>query len=141
MFSYSVKFICGQNAQTTQPCTPVRQGIYATEINSHNFHRDQTAQIDKRVLLVVQNDAPVGREPRVAQAKHFDAIALPPDSATMDDCCHFAEKLQFNPAQLNIGFLELVSTVELNVVAVYTATDLKSGGISIEVETIGVRQI
>ncbi len=141
MFSYSVKYICGQNQPaSTQPCSPVRQGIYATEINIHNFNHGP-AQIVKRVLQVVQNDAPVGREPGIAPAKQFDQITLPPDTATMDDCCHFADKLQFNPAHLNIGFLEIVSNVELNVVAVYTATDLKSASISIDVVTVGVRQV
>jgi hypothetical protein len=142
MFSYSVKFVCGQNGVATpaQNCSPVRQGIYATEINIHNFNRDQQAQIEKRVLLLVSNDAPVGREPHQVQAKVFDKIVLPPDSATMDDCCRFIEMLHFNPAQLNIGFLELVSTVELNVTAVYTATDVKSASISIDVETIDARK-
>jgi len=141
MFSYSVKYICGQTAPATaQPCSPVRPGIYATEINIHNFNHT-AAQVSKRVLQIVQNDAPVGREPGFAKVAQFDQITLPPDTATMDDCCRFAEKLQFNPAHLNIGFLQIVSNVELNVVAVYTATDLKSASISIEVETITARQV
>ncbi len=143
MFSYSVKFICGsQKVPTrTQPCTPVRQGIYATEINIHNFHRDQKAAIQKRVLLLVQNDKPLGREPQIAQAQPFDEITLPPDTATMDDCCRLAEKLHLTLGQLTVGFLELVSNVELNVTAVYTATDSKAASISIEVETIAARQV
>ena len=52
------------------------------EINIHNFNRHQ-AEIEKRVLLLIQNDEPVGREPRVAKAKRFDKIALPEDTATM----------------------------------------------------------
>ena len=143
MFSYSVKFICGvQNAPPdAQPCTVVRQGAYATEINIHNFHRDEEAQIEKRALLLVHNDSPVGREPRFAKAQHFDRIALPPDTGTMDDCCGFAEKLKIAHDRLSVGFLELVSNVELNGVAVYTATDLKAVNISIEVETINARLI
>ena len=143
MFSYSVKFICGvQNASPEkQPCTVVRQGVYATEINIHNFNRREEAKIEKRALLLVHNDSPVGREPRIAKPQPFDEITLPPDTATMDDCCGFAEKLQITPGRITVGFLELVSNVELNVVAVYTATDLKAVGISIEVETIHARQI
>ena len=142
MFSYSVKFVCGtQNVSATaQPCTPVRQGTYSTEINIHNFTKTQ-AVIDKRVLLLVQNDAPVGREPQVVPAKSFDKITLPPDSATMDDCCHLGDKLGFNPAHINIGFLEIVSNVELNVTAVYTATDLKAASISIDVESFSARTV
>jgi hypothetical protein len=143
MFSYSVKFICGvQNAPTEkQSCSVVRQGAYATEINIHNFNRREEAKIEKRALLLVHNDSPVGREPRFAKPQPFAEITLPPDTATMDDCCGFAEKLKLTPGQITIGFLEIVSNVELNVVAVYTATDLKAVGISIEVETIQARQI
>lgn len=143
MFSYSVKFICGvQHASPeVQSCMVVRQGAYATEINIHNFNRDEEAQVEKRALLLVHNDSPVGREPRIAKAQPFDRIALPPDTATMDDCCVFAEKLKIAPDRLSVGFLEIVSTVELNVVAVYTATDLKAVSISIEVETINARKI
>ena len=143
MFSYSVKFICGvQNAPLDkQPCTVVREGAYATEINIHNFNRDEEAKIEKRALLLVHNDSPVGREPRIAKPQPFDKIILPPDTATMDDCCGIAEKLQIMPGRLTVGFLELVSNAELNVVAVYTASDLKGVGISIEVETINARRI
>ena len=142
MFIYSVKFVCGaQNPVATQPCSPVRPGTYATEINIHNFHPDQKADIRKRVLLLVQNDSPVGREPRIAKATEFDTITLPPDSATMDDCCNLAEKLHLNLAHLTIGFFEIVSTLELNVTAVYTASDLKGASISVDVETINGREI
>jgi hypothetical protein len=118
----------------------VRQGVYATDINIHNFNRDLRAEIEKRGLLLVHDNKPVGREPQIAKAVVFDKIVLPPDTATMDDCCSLT-KLQLNPALLNIGFLELVSSVELNVVAVYTATDLKSASVSIDVETISGRKV
>jgi hypothetical protein len=97
-------------------------------------------KLKKRVLLLIQNDEPVGREPQVAKAKRFDKIVLPEDTATMDDCCGLTEKLKLTPGRLNVGFLELVSNVELNVVAVYTATDLKSESVSIDVETISARR-
>jgi hypothetical protein len=145
MFIYSVKFVCGvQNASVAgvpPQCTPVRVGSYATEINIHNFQRAQQAQIDKRVLLLVKDDAPIGREPKSVSSTVFESIKLPADSATMDDCCHLGEKLSFSPTHLNIGFLEISSDVELNVTAVYTATDLKAASISIDVETITGRKV
>ena len=144
MFIYSVKFVCGiQNPPpaSAPQCTPVRQGAYATEINIHNFQPQKEAVIEKRAMVLIHNDVPDGREPKFVKARPFDQITLPPDSATMDDCCGLADKLQFNAAHLNIGFLEIVSTVELNVTAVYTATDLKSASISIEVESISGRKV
>jgi hypothetical protein len=144
MFSYSVKFVCGSQgatAATQVTCSPVRQGIYATEINIHNFQRDKEAVIEKRAIVLVHNGDAVGREPKFVKAQPFDKIALPPDSGTMDDCCRLGEKLQFAAGRLNIGFLEILSSVELNVTAVYTATDLKSASISMDVESVAGRQI
>jgi hypothetical protein len=67
-------------------------------------------------------------------------MVLPPNSATMDDCCRIIEMLLDSVPSaklpLNIGFLEILSTMELKVTAVYTATDLESHSISIDVEQI-----
>ncbi|HEY2760442.1 MAG TPA: hypothetical protein VGI75_06855, partial [Pirellulales bacterium] len=107
----------------------------------HNFQRDKEAVIEKRAIVLVHNGDAVGREPKFVKAQPFDKIALPPDSGTMDDCCRLGEKLQFAAGRLNIGFLEILSSVELNVTAVYTATDLKSASISMDVESVAGRQI
>jgi hypothetical protein len=148
-FIYSVKFICGiQNPSTT--CTPVRPGAYATEINIHNFHPPgppsappPVANIQKRIMLLVHNNQTIGLEPNVVTATPFATINLPPDSATMDDCCNLVPNAP--PNVLNIGFLELSSNVALNVTAVYTATDLTSTGvstgISIAVQSISPQQV
>jgi len=148
-FVYSVKFICGiQNPSTA--CTPVRPGAYSTEINIHNFHPPapptvppQVANIQKRILLLVHNNQPVGLEPNIVTATPFATIALPPDSATMDNCCNLGPN--FAPNTLNIGFLELSSNLQLNVTAVYTATELTSSGvstgISIDVQNISPQQV
>jgi hypothetical protein len=148
-FVYSVKFICGvQNPSTT--CTSVRPGAYATEINIHNFHPappsggpPPIAIIQKRIMLLVHNNQAVGLEPNVVTATPFATINLPPDSATMDNCCNLGAN--FAPNALNIGFLELSSTLALNVTAVYTATDLTStgvsSGISIDVQSISPQQV
>jgi hypothetical protein len=106
LFVYSVKFICGtQNPPTTANiCTPVRKGIYSTEVNIHNFHPPGTppAVINKLAMLLVHNDAPVGREPRFAPAAPFANNTLQPGTATMDDCCSLLGPLQLSLAQLNI---------------------------------------
>jgi hypothetical protein len=49
--------------------------------------------------------------------------------------------MNFSLTQLNLGFLEIVSNVALNVTAVYTATDLKAASISIDVATINPQQV
>lgn len=59
--------------------------------------------------------------------------------ATMDDCCRIADLLHMPPGStmpLMIGYLEILSTVELKVTAIYTATSLESKTLSIDVEQI-----
>jgi hypothetical protein len=140
LYSYSVKFICGVQEACECTCTTgVRPGIYATDINIHNY-QDEKVSIEKYVLPLVFVGSPQGREPRVVRAKAGDKLILPGNTATMDDCCRLAELLfdSVPPAkqQLTIGFLEIVSPIELQVTAVYTATDLESRSISIDVEQI-----
>jgi len=138
-FSYAVKFVCGTQQQCNCACAPVRPGLYATEINIFNPN-DEAAEIDKFVIPVVNSGAVVGREPRVVQARAEDRIVLPAYSATMDDCCRLAELLLGAPAEgcaaISLGFLEIVSPVELVVTAVYTASGPEGGPVSIDVETI-----
>jgi hypothetical protein len=144
VFSYSVKFVCGTAAKCDCECGPVRPGVYATEINIHNYH-DTEASLQKFVIPVVLAGAAAGREPKCAGRKASDRIVLPPHSATMDDCCRLAELLfgaaPAGPLPLTIGFLEIVSPVELSITAVYTATDAASNAISIDVEQIEGRTV
>jgi hypothetical protein len=144
-YSYSVKFVCGvQPAADGCCCLPgVRTGIYATEINIHNYQAYSWAWLEKSVLPVILSGTPQGREPQAVSSRGWDRMILPAGSATMDDCCRINELL-FDTARpagqpLNVGFLEIVSNVELKVTAVYTATDLESRSISIDVDEIPYR--
>jgi hypothetical protein len=143
-FLYSVKFVCGVQPVCNCECEPVQPGKYATEINIHNY---SSKEIEVRKLFVplVLAGAPIGREPRVARVRAEDKIVLPPHSATMDDCCRIAELLfggtPPSPMPLTIGFLEITSTNELSVTAVYTMSDLSSGSVSIDVEQIDAAPI
>lgn len=143
LFSYSVKFLCGLQPNDPCCCGPVSPGTYATEINIHNFH-DRDVAIQKHILPLVVAGAVAGREPRFVGRKASDKIVLPPHSATMDDCCRIGELLFGAPRQtagpLTIGFLEILSPVELQVTAIYTVTNPASGSTSIDVETIQPRK-
>ncbi len=143
-YSYSVKFVCGIQGKCKCEQAPVRPGRYATEINIHNYH-DVEVQVVKYVTPLVFAGAVNGREPKVATRKAADRILLPPHSATMDDCQRISELLLGAvPAvdlPITIGFLEIVSSHELDVTAVYTSSDLKSRSISMDVERIEGRKI
>jgi hypothetical protein len=143
-FVYSVKFVCGEQAECDCECGPVQPGKYATEINIHNYTFKEV-EIAKRFIPLVLAGAPSGREPRVAIVRAEDKITLPAQTATMDDCCRILELLfggqPPSPIPLTIGFLEITASADIAVTAVYTASGLKSGGVSIEVEQIAGRRI
>jgi hypothetical protein len=142
-YSYSVKFVCGVQGEDPPDrlCLPgVRPGIYATEVNIHNYH-DEPVPIEKFVLPLVVEGRPRGREPEFTKVSAQDQMTLPPNTATMDDCCRIAELLFGQPApaglRLAIGLLEIVSPRELHVTAVYTVTNARGGAsVSIDVEQI-----
>jgi hypothetical protein len=141
-FSYAVKFVCGVQAECECACGPVRPGSYATEINIYNHHAERV-EVRKHVIPLVLAGAPAGREPRMVGARASDSIVLAPHSATMDDCCRLAELLLGAPPQgplpLTVGFLEIVSPVELSVTAVYTVSSPNASSISIDVDQITPR--
>lgn len=134
-FSYSVKFVCGFNdsnvgmsvAGVAEGEPSVKFGNYATEINLvwPEIYLEETNQVFKHLVVLVENGKPVGREPNVVRAKSYiDSIALPALSGTMDDCNRIAELLWGavpTPFPLTIGYLVITSTHELDVTAVYTA--------------------
>jgi hypothetical protein len=142
-YVYSVKFICGVQSDHGCQCASVRPGVYATEINLHNYH-DVEVKIKKHVLPVVFAGAAAGREPRFVTTKASDEIVLPPHSATMDDCCRLAELLLGAPSGsdllLTTGILEIKSSHPLSVCAIYTVADSKSGSVSMDVEQIQERK-
>jgi hypothetical protein len=143
VFSYSVKFVCGTASKCACACGPVRPGVYATEINIHNIQNVE-APLRKFVTPVVLAGAAAGREPGFVGRKASDRIVLPPHTATMDDCCRLAELLfgaTTDSLALTIGFLEIISPVELSVTAVYTATDADSHAVSIDVEQINAQKV
>ena len=142
VFVYSVKFLCGEQKDDCCACGPVRPGRYATEINIHNPGLTQ-APVLKQVIPLALAGGVSGREPNFKAPATREAIRLPAHSATMDDCCRLLELLlgapPSGPVPLTVGILEVISTVELSVTAVYTATDGGGGAPSIDVKQIGAK--
>ena len=142
LFVYSVKFVCGEQKDDCCGCSPVQPGHYSTEINIHNSS-SKVAPVLKRVIPLVVAGAVSGREPKFRGPAANDIIRLPEHSATMDDCCRILELLlgapTSGPVPLTIGILEVISTVQLNITAVYTATGAGGGAPSIVVNQITPR--
>lgn len=134
-YTYSVKFVCGYNDSNVgfssrgerEGEPSVKFGNYATEINIVNADANritEEAKVDKSILVFVEKGEPVGREPKVVEAKKFDNIALRAMTGTMDDCNKIGEVLwgkSPNPFPLTIGYLVYATTQPLEVTAVYTA--------------------
>lgn len=132
-YSFAVKFVCGYNPDNIglsqsgnkEGEPTVKFGNYATDINIFNQDYFSQADIRKKVILLVKEGSPEGREPRVQKPIAFDGISLQSMQATMDDCNRIAELIYGGvvptPMPLLIGFLILESNVDLSVTAVYTA--------------------
>ncbi|ETX05949.1 MAG: hypothetical protein ETSY2_20005 [Candidatus Entotheonella gemina] len=142
LWSYSVKFVCGAAQTDPREIPIVEPGFYATEINIHNY-RPEGVEIGKQVIILVQDNEAVGREPNVVGVSGQDGIALPPNTATMDDCLRIREIAGVDTSNLTIGYLVLQSSQEINVDAVYTTTGGNAGQFppSIEVERIEGNQL
>jgi Trypsin-like peptidase domain/von Willebrand factor type A domain len=142
LFVYSVKFLCGERKDDCCGCAPVRPGRYSTEINIHNSGL-KDAPVLKRAIPLVLAGVVSGREPNFKAPATLEAIRLPAHNATMDDCCRLLELLlgapPAGPVPLTVGILEIISTMELSVTAVYTAADGCGGAPSIDVKQIGAK--
>lgn len=142
--TYSVKFICGVQPECGCECAPAQPGLYATEINIHNYSL-KPVQLVKRFVPLVLAGAPLGREPRVAAPRAEERMLLPAQAATMDDCCHIMQLLLGAAPgacpPLTIGILEITASAPVAVTAVYTTSGTKAGsGVSIHVEQIAARR-
>lgn len=142
LFSYSVKFLCGEQKKDCCGCGPVRPGHYSTEINIHNPGAKE-APVLKRVIPLVVAGVVSGREPKFNSPGKPDVIRLPAHAATMDDCCRILEMVlgapPAGPVPLTSGILEIISTVELSVTVVYTTSDGAGGAPSIELKQVAAK--
>lgn len=136
-YVYSVKYVCGFNPNNIgfsndftkkEGEPPVKFGNYATEINilwPEIYLGDQNAFVFKHIVSLVEAGKPVGREPRVIDARQYvDSVQLRGLQGTMDDCNRILELLTGSvptPMPLFIGYFVITSTHELEVTAVYTA--------------------
>ena len=118
------------------------RGIYSTEINILNYGIKEVPVV-KIFTPVVLHNKPIAREPETMKPVGVDRVTLAPFHATMDDCCKIVEMLKPVQAdeQLKIGFVEIISPVQIEVVAVYTVTDLEQTHPTINVVAVEPRAL
>ena len=134
-YIFSAKFVCGKQGADDPELSVVRPGHYATEVNIHNYHPTEVT-LRKRVIPLVVEGQAIGREPEYGKVQGKDGIVLPPDTATMDDCYRLTRLLGLAPGTYVIGFLEIVSPLDLSVDAVYTVEGRAGANTDIEVQRV-----
>jgi hypothetical protein len=124
LFIYSLKFVCGIQLADCH-CPPVQPGRYASEINILNPSENPVPMLIRPIPLVLAGAAS-GRDPKANGPGNKSVSKLPAHGATMIDCCRALELLlgaePNGPTALTIGLFEVISTSELIVTAVYTAS-------------------
>lgn len=121
-FEYAAKFICG-----TAPPLRSAPGRYFTEVNVHN-PGPETTRFRYKIALT-------GRDARGDTISGFETTGLYGDQALTIGCREIARMLQaLNRPAVAEGFLVIIASVELDVVAVYTAGPVR-------VETMDVERI
>jgi hypothetical protein len=155
-WSYAAKFVCGYQSPLTSggliiPGEPVvKPGNYATEINIQNPNF-KIVPLIKRVIVLVEGDV-VHREPGFVGPSGSDVLELQGNFSTLDDC----NKLWLNthpqtgvlptPMPLFIGYLVILTPLDINVNAVFTTnapgiTGNPPASTSIDVLTIAGKRV
>jgi hypothetical protein len=155
-WSYAAKFVCGYQSPTPPAGTQlvgepvVKPGNYATEINIQNPNFKLVPLI-KRIIVLVDGNVVI-REPQTVGPSGSAAIELNGDFSTLDDCnglwaiIHPQLPLPTPVMPLFIGYLVILSPLDLNVNAVYTANapgvaGSQPTGISINVLTVTGKRV
>lgn len=118
-FQYAIKIICGEVgcAAPNGPVAatpPLAPGRYRTAINIHNPEKCDDANLRWKVAVALRGEqGPVSNFTRMTR--------LGPDGA-MDIDCDLARQLFPNLPPFFTGFVVIESDIELDVVAVYTAS-------------------
>lgn len=159
VWSYAAKFVCGYQRTATpgaaSPGEPVlKPANYASEINIHNPNYKQVPLRKKFLVLVNQLNPQnpwIIREPNQVEPMKIITMTLGPDYATMDDCNNLWT-LTYpgvplpSPMPVFIGYLVVLSPLELDIDVVYTANtpgDLTTtpDSVSIDVERVTGKRV
>lgn len=139
---YPVKFVCGimPNTLSMSGVDPnfvwaVNPGRYTTSINIQNPN-STTTNIRKEIML-----AP--RENTSAQASTSINMALPGRSATAADCpdIYLNMGLHASSTVYMEGFLNVLSSRDLYITAVYTGQNLMASGTQQEMSTMDIEEV
>ncbi len=150
----AAKFVCGWQQPIAQGAlvqgeTIVKPGNYATDINIHNPNYKQVP-LRKKFIITVQNGQAVANEPAMTEPRNIVTMTLGADMVTMDDCNNLWKYSFPTPPTgqmpLTIGYLVILSPIELDIDVVYTANapgslSVAPTGVSIDVERVTGKRV
>ena len=163
VWSFAAKFVCGyQPPLVNDPAggtlasgePAVKPGNYAVDINIHNPNY-KLVPLRKKFIILSEKTAAGGQtsvlEPLSAGPRAYMNMELQGDFATMDDCNNLYKIIyQANPPTgpmpLFIGYMVILSPLDLDVDVVYTASapgdvTVNPTGISIDVERVTGKRV
>ena len=153
VWSFAVKFVCGQQPPiSANPIgePPVKPGNYATEINIHNGNY-KTIGLRKKIVLLVDKGQVVALEPQAVGPRAKMSADMQADYGMIDTCNGLYNAVYpaapiAGPMPLMIGYLVILSPLDLDIDAVYTAevpgaAGTTPTGISIDVNRITGKRI
>lgn len=108
-YTYAAKFVCG----LVQTPTFVVAGTYLSTTNVHNPSRWEVAELRKKFAVALPGE-------KVGPISPYFSMRLRADEAMQIDCRNIAEHLKIPPTQFVEGFIVIESSIELDVVTVYT---------------------
>lgn len=110
---YSAKFVCGKTDGGGKAFNAA-PGLYYTMINVHNPSMELKASIRKRFSVALPDEKP-------GKVSDFFSMTLPPANSMQIDCGNIWSHLGLPVGTFVDGFVEIRSTIEIDVVGVYTA--------------------
>ncbi len=131
-YQYAAKIVCGSPIVT--PAYPYQvgaKGTYFTQVNIHNPSRTQGVSIRKKFINALPNERP-------SKPTQFFNLGLEPDWATQIDCHNIASHGLIGYVE---GFVIIESSLELDVVGLYTAEGPGALISTMEIDRVPVRRM
>jgi hypothetical protein len=123
-FQYAAKVICGLNRSSGT----IAHGTYETVINIHSPNKDVTSFRYKLAQASKAEDGTISP---------FRDGRIKPDGAQFFGCAQFHDIFGIPAGTIIDGFFVIESKLPLDVIAVYTTSDLAGNGVPcIEVERV-----
>ena len=132
-YQYAAKFICGKQDSAAGLSDPVVPGIYMTAINIHN-PQITNVSLTKKVVLALSEDV----TPRPPSQKI--SYRIRPDYAFEIDCQDIM-KISQTTSPFIKGFVVIETLKQLDVVGVYTSTNLMMNNTDLEVVPLSPKAI